>query len=385
MVGETRLSRKNPLLALALAAALAATTMLAPAALAEEDFAGTEVTAEAVELAAPEEAELSAAEQGVEATEVDAGGEQSVEGEVEPMAFDAPAGLVPIGRLYNKKTSEHLYTSGANEYNQLPHVSNGDWVQEGVAWYAPTSSKTPVYRLYNKRSGDHHYTTSTTERDALVAKHGWTYETVAFYSDDAKRVPLFRLYNGRLQRGQHHYTASQQERNDLTSKFGWKYESIGFYGVSQVDTERQVFRQLELNTNYSNLDVNCDGINDSFMPQFLQQARTVQLSHNGYARAMYEGRGAIVHYWKYDKTNVFIIVEISRYSSSLLKVLRCGPDKYPNMAQFSEVLSVNLDDRNGVVGVNGKRLTVRVSGYYGDNARNITYELDPTSHTFRRL
>ncbi len=138
---------------------------------------------------------------------------------------------VPVYRLYNKKTSEHLYTLGKNEYDQLPVITEGDWVQEGIAWYAPKKSNTPVYRLYNKKSGDHHYTTSKAEADALVANHGWTLETTAFYSDDAKRVPLYRLYNGRLQRGQHHYTADANERRGLTTRFGWKYETIGFYGV----------------------------------------------------------------------------------------------------------------------------------------------------------
>ena len=140
---------------------------------------------------------------------------------------------VPVYRLYNKKTSEHLYTINQGEFRDLPKVSKGDWVQEGIAWYAPKKSKTPVYRLYNKKSGDHHYTTSKQEADALVARHGWTLETTAFYSDDAKRVPLYRLYNGRLKRGQHHYTADANERNVLSSKHGWKYETIGFYGVKR--------------------------------------------------------------------------------------------------------------------------------------------------------
>ena len=140
-------------------------------------------------------------------------------------------GTAPVYRLYNRKTSEHLYTINYGEFRDLPKITKGDWVQEGIAWYAPKTSKTPVYRLYNKKSGDHHYTTSKQEADTLVKKHGWTLETTAFYSDDAKRVPLYRLYNGRLQRGQHHYTADSNERNVLSSKHGWKYETIGFYGV----------------------------------------------------------------------------------------------------------------------------------------------------------
>ncbi len=138
---------------------------------------------------------------------------------------------IPVYRLYNRKTSEHLYTINYGEFRDLPQITKGDWVQEGIAWYAPKKSNTPVYRLYNKKSGDHHYTTSKQEADTLVKRHGWTLETTAFYSDDAKRVPLYRLYNGRLKRGQHHYTADANERDVLTSKHGWKDEAIGFYGA----------------------------------------------------------------------------------------------------------------------------------------------------------
>ena len=151
-----------------------------------------------------------------------------------PTPTPAPAEeIVPVYRLYNKKTSEHLYTINYGEFRDLPEITKGDWAQEGIAWYAPKKSNTPVYRLYNKKSGDHHYTTDRGEADALCASFGWTLETTAFYSDDAKRVPLYRLYNGRLQRGQHHYTADANERDALTTRFGWKDEAIGFYGVKR--------------------------------------------------------------------------------------------------------------------------------------------------------
>ncbi len=137
-----------------------------------------------------------------------------------------------VYRLYNTKTSEHLYTTNFIEYRDLPEITYGDWVQENVAWYAPKSSKTPVYRLYNKVSGDHHYTTNANEVEVLCSEYGWTKEGIAFYSDDAKAVPLYRLYNGRLQRGQHHYTANTNERDALVESYGWKDEAIGFYGVN---------------------------------------------------------------------------------------------------------------------------------------------------------
>ena len=142
-------------------------------------------------------------------------------------------GNVNVYRLYNRVTSEHLYTTNKKEYDTLPYKTRGNWVQEGIAWVAPKKSSTPVYRLYNPRSGDHHYTTSKGERDKLVRNYGWKSEGVAFYSDDSKRVPLYRVYNGRLKRGQHHYTTSKGERDSLVRKSGWRNEGTGFYAVKK--------------------------------------------------------------------------------------------------------------------------------------------------------
>lgn len=139
-----------------------------------------------------------------------------------------------IYRLYNWRTSEHLYTSSRIEYNALPDATDGDWQQEGVAWRAPKSGSMPVYRLYNKVSGDHHYTTSAGERDLLVSRHGWTSEGVAFYSaakGSARVVTVNRVYNGGLMRGQHHYTTSTAERDNLVRYHGWANEGVGFYGL----------------------------------------------------------------------------------------------------------------------------------------------------------
>ena len=164
-------------------------------------------------------------------------------------------GEVPIYRLYNWRTSEHLYTSSRTEYDTLPVRTKGDWVQEGIAWYAPDKSRTPVYRLYNPRSGDHHYTTNAAERDVLVANHGWKSEGTAFYSDDAKRVAIHRVYNGRLKRGQHHYTTSAGERDSLVANHGWRNEGTGFYGIRVGKTES--FRMVPAGT-YTGYDPDND-------------------------------------------------------------------------------------------------------------------------------
>ena len=143
---------------------------------------------------------------------------------------------VPIYRMYNSKTSEHMYTKSAKEYNSCGSGSYKDWKAEGVAWYAPKSSAKPVYRLYNLKSGDHHYTTSATERDKLVGSGQWRDEGIAFYSaakGDEGSIAIYRIFNGRLKRGQHHYTKSATERDKLVASGQWRDEGVGFYGYAK--------------------------------------------------------------------------------------------------------------------------------------------------------
>ena len=143
---------------------------------------------------------------------------------------------VAVYRLYNKKTSEHLWTTSANEYKQLPIITKGDWRQEDVAWMAPDGVGTPVYRLYNKKMGDHYYSMDENEVRVLTTKHGWTVDNggaPAFWSaakGDAGAIPLYCVYNSRLKKGQHHFTRSVAERDFLTTKAGWRYEKEAFYG-----------------------------------------------------------------------------------------------------------------------------------------------------------
>ena len=144
---------------------------------------------------------------------------------------------VPLYRMYNTKTSEHLWTRNKKEYDSAGTGNYADWKAEGVAWYVPKQSAKPVYRLYNTKSGDHHYTTSAAERDKLVGSGQWRDEGIAFYSATAKdkeSIRIYRVYNSRLKRGQHHYTKSAAERDSLVKNSGWKDEGVGFYGYGKA-------------------------------------------------------------------------------------------------------------------------------------------------------
>ena len=138
---------------------------------------------------------------------------------------------VTMFRLYNRWTGEHFYTSDTKEKAYLVSVG---WTDEGIGWYAPSTSKTQVWRLYNKyvEGGDHHYTTDTQERDTLV-KAGWISEGRGWYSadkNDEGAVGLYRQYNPFAVTGTHNYTVNKKENDNLVS-LGWRAEGYAWWGL----------------------------------------------------------------------------------------------------------------------------------------------------------
>lgn len=131
-------------------------------------------------------------------------------------------------RMYNRISSEHLYTKDVRERDILTH---GDWTYEGIAWIAPEKSDTPVYRLYNPFLGDHHYTANKQEVDILTARYSWKYEGIGWYSSDSKEYPVYRQYNPGLRTGQHNYTADINEYNINNARNGWQGENIAWYAI----------------------------------------------------------------------------------------------------------------------------------------------------------
>lgn len=136
---------------------------------------------------------------------------------------------VPMYRLYNQWSGEHLFTIDKGEHDGLVKIG---WSDEGVAWQAPKTSATPVYRLYNPYSGDHHYTKDKAEYDACISQ-GWRGEDVSFYSaDENGGMPIYRLFNQWLTQGTHLYTTDKAEYDNL-GIIGWHQEGIAFYGVKE--------------------------------------------------------------------------------------------------------------------------------------------------------
>lgn len=148
------------------------------------------------------------------------------EGEGDEPGTGGDEDTVPIYRVYNEWSGEHIFTTEKGEYDALGRAG---WTQEDIAWRAPAFSDTPVYRLYNPYTGDHHYTTNYYEYiQSGIA--GWDMEGTAFYSAGKDAVPVYRLYNRWVSVGTHHYTTSFSEYNGLAST-GWIDESIGWYAL----------------------------------------------------------------------------------------------------------------------------------------------------------
>lgn len=139
---------------------------------------------------------------------------------------NATSTTIPLYRVYNRWSGEHLFTANESEYDGLGQIG---WSQEGVAWQSPSSGQA-VYRLYNPYSGDHFYTMDQVEYDKLGAI-GWNQEGVAFYSEqDPVCVTVYRLYNPWLTQGTHLFTTDYDEYVSLCN-IGWSGEGAAFYGV----------------------------------------------------------------------------------------------------------------------------------------------------------
>jgi len=148
--------------------------------------------------------------------------------EIDKVSATKTTDYLPVYRMYNRLTGEHLYTTDDYEVRVL--FKSQGWGYEGTAWYS-AGTGTPVYRLYNAKLGNHLYTTDTHEVEVLTTTEGWTADfdgaPVMYSSGD---VNIYRLYNQPLN-GMHHWTTDQNEYNVLPSQ-GWTQENIGFKALS---------------------------------------------------------------------------------------------------------------------------------------------------------
>ena len=136
-------------------------------------------------------------------------------------------GMIPVYRLYNPYTHEHLLTGGEVEKTAL--LAAG-WSLDGVAWNAPESGA-PVYRLYNPYDDWHTYTVDENEKAKMVAA-GWTVDgAISCSAPAATGRPIYRLFNPYVKTNFHLFTASIEER-DMLVNAGWILEGIAWYAVN---------------------------------------------------------------------------------------------------------------------------------------------------------
>ncbi len=148
-----------------------------------------------------------------------------------PATATTPTGCdVPLYRLRNSQTGDHLYTANLTE---VIGALNSGFVPEGIAGYvdqANNGSETALYRLRQIASGFHFYTTSQSEETTLVGSGQYANEGIAGYvssSSGSNLLTFLRLYDSH--NGLHFYTDSQSEASALETASGG-YQSEGNAG-----------------------------------------------------------------------------------------------------------------------------------------------------------
>ncbi len=138
--------------------------------------------------------------------------------------------LVPVYRLYNTITSEHLFTTNKIEYDDFVKQSetNSDyWIGEGINWFSACTSTQVVRRLYNPALGamgcsSHYYSSSESEINNLINNFGWQDDGEANQFNSYGNVAIWTCYNEGLGSA-HHYTSSKSEWLGLKNH-GWDIE-----------------------------------------------------------------------------------------------------------------------------------------------------------------
>ncbi len=118
------------------------------------------------------------------------------------------------------------------DYNQAAQSTSSYVAPAPAAKPAPAQVKTddgsiPMYRLYNPNSGEHLYTGDYSETTYL-SKIGWKYEGIAWYSGG--NVVMYRAYNPNAKVGTHHWTSDWNEMQSISSQ-GWRLEGAAFRAV----------------------------------------------------------------------------------------------------------------------------------------------------------
>lgn len=147
---------------------------------------------------------------------------------------------IPIYRVYNPNSGEHLHTMNGNEKDFLVRLG---WRYEGISMRVLGSGR-ELFRIYNPNSGEHFFTLNGAERDHLKSV-GWRYEGIAWHTPWTG-MPMYRVYNPNTRgAGAHHYTMDANERDFLT-RAGWRYEGISWHTLGGAQPIAPVERALSV-------------------------------------------------------------------------------------------------------------------------------------------
>lgn len=147
---------------------------------------------------------------------------------------------IPIYRVYNPNSGEHLHTMNGNEKDFLVRLG---WRYEGISMRVLGSGR-QLFRIYNPNSGEHFFTLNGGERDHLTSV-GWRYEGIAWHTPWTG-MPMYRVYNPNTRgAGAHHYTMDANERDFLT-RAGWRYEGISWHTLGGAQPIAPVERVLSV-------------------------------------------------------------------------------------------------------------------------------------------
>ncbi|EOH93912.1 C39 family peptidase [Enterococcus pallens] len=157
-----------------------------------------------------------------------------------PKATPKAEATIPIYRVYNPNSGEHLHTMNGNEKDFLVRLG---WRYEGISMRVLGTGR-ELFRIYNPNSGEHFFTLNGAERDHLKAV-GWRYEGIAWYTPWSG-MPMYRVYNPNTRgAGAHHYTMDANERDFLT-RAGWRYEGISWHTLGGAQPIAPVERVLSV-------------------------------------------------------------------------------------------------------------------------------------------
>ncbi len=154
-----------------------------------------------------------------------------------------------------------------------------------------------------------------------------------------------------------------------------------------------VVKTLADDKTYTTLDFNNDGKNDTFrISDYDRQSGEVSFTLNGRTTRVFVARGYKVTYYKYNKTNVYLIVYMHQYGGGSILIYRYAGSALKCVKDNTGVL-----DRNHFKKASDNIVCIATSPYHQENIRpfrrvslsnyRITtfiakYRLNPSTHRF---